>query len=228
MTETIHIGTPPITVHLRPNIRAKRYTLRISNKDGKISLTLPRGAKMQEACEFAKAQEGWMRKHLARQLPEILPAFGEQILLDGRLVTIAKATGRRVVLAGDVLNVSATSAQLGGKLRGFYKTLARERLVIASERYADALGVKMGRVTLRDTRSRWGSCTSAGNLMYSWRLMMAPPSVQDYVAAHEACHLIEMNHSQAYWALVEQIYPNYQPQRDWLRKNGARLHQYLL
>ena len=112
------------------------------------------------------------------------------------------------------------------KLRAFYKTMARDRLVQASDGYAKILGRSFSRITLRDTRSRWGSCTSDGNLMYSWRLIMAPPKVQNYVAAHEVCHLVEMNHSKAFWRQVAAIYPDYKQQQVWLQEHGSYLHRY--
>jgi len=88
------------------------------------------------------------------------------------------------------------------------------------------LGRSYARLSLRDTRSRWGSCTSDGGLMYSWRLIMAPPEVLDYVAAHEVAHLAQMNHSPAFWAEVTKIYGDYAAPRNWLRANGSTLHRY--
>ena len=100
--------------------------------------------------------------------------------------------------------------------------MARERLQAASERFATQVDRKINRVTLRDTRSRWGSCSEAGNLMYSWRLILAPSDVLTYVAAHEVAHLVEMNHSQAFWDVVADLCPNYAEPRKWLRQEGAR------
>jgi predicted metal-dependent hydrolase len=177
---------------------------------------------------FARDQEGWMRKHLAKQLLPIEVFFGETILLDGIAHQIAQGQGRSVVVDDGVIYVPGREDQVVPKLRAYFKTLARERFVAASEHYAGLLGRSIGRVTLRDTRSRWGSCTTNGDLMYSWRLVMAPRAVQDYVAAHEACHLIEMNHSDAYWDLVARISPNYKADRNWLKVNGSLLHQYQL
>lgn len=228
MTDKLAIGNPPITVNLRKNQRARRYSLRISNSSGAVSLTVPRGGTLRDAEKFAVEHEGWLRKHLQRKLPTIVPEFGGRIMIDGELVRIEQGTGRSVQMRDGVLYVPGKPEQLPAKLRGFFKALARERLVPASERYATAVGRKFGTVTLRDTRSRWGSCSSDGNLMYSWRLMMAPRIVQDYVAAHEACHLVEMNHSARYWALVERVFPEYQTHRHWLKRNGALLHSYKL
>ena len=113
----------------------------------------------------------------------------------------------------------------GTKVKALLKARARDMLATVSDDYAAALGRPYTRLTLRDTRSRWGSCTSDGGLMYSWRLIMAPPEVLHYVAAHEVAHLQEMNHSAAFWAVVEQLYGDYAAPRRWLRKEGDRLHR---
>lgn len=228
MSETYQIGAPPIAVVLKKSARARRFSLRISNVDGVVSLTMPLRAAKRDALAFAQAQEGWLRQHLSRQPERVQPVFGGTILLDGAEVRLLQAQGRRVLLDDTGLHVPGSQDQLAGKLRAYFKTLARDRLADSSERYARQVGRKVSRITLRDTRSRWGSCTSDGNLMYSWRLVMAPPAVQDYVAAHEVCHLVEMNHSAAYWAQVAAIYPNYEAQRQWLRDNGPRLHRFVL
>ncbi|WP_069299760.1 M48 family metallopeptidase [Neptunicoccus sediminis] len=228
MPESFEIGAPPIAVVLKKSARARRFSLRISNVDGTVSLTMPKRAAKRDAMAFATAQEGWMRKHLDKQPDRVIPAFGGTILIDGMPVALTQGQGRTVEFSEGTLLVPGTEEQLAGKLRAYLKTLARDRLSQASERYAAMVGRKVSRITLRDTRSRWGSCTSDGNLMYSWRLVMAPRGVQDYVAAHEVCHLLEMNHSAAYWAHVAAVYPDYQAQRQWLRDNGALLHRIVL
>ena len=228
MCDFFIIGDPPIEILLRRNSKAKRYSLRISNKDHKVSLTLPRSSNMREAKEFVSSQEGWMRKHLSRQLKPIPIKFGERILLDGKQVFIRRGFEKVVTFNNDSLFVPGAEEDICGKLRAFYKTLARERLMASSDYFAKLLGCKINSITLRDTTSRWGSCTSNGRLMYSWRLVMAPREVQNYVAAHEVCHLIEMNHSNEYWQLVESVFPNYKLNRLWLKTNGNLLHQYKL
>lgn len=181
---------------------------------------------MGEAIDFARDHEGWMRKHLSKRLKPLPINFGGSVLFDGEYRRIEPRSGRAVRFDDGVLYVPGNSEKLRSKLRAYFKTMARERMVAASVHYANLLEKPIGRITLRDTRSRWGSCSSDGNLMYSWRLVMAPRPVQAYVAAHEACHLIEMNHSDAYWALVARIYPDYKTHRNWLKKNGALLHRY--
>ena len=228
MTDILHIGEPPIAVHLRHNARAKRYSLRISNKDGKVSMTLPKRANMREATAFAIDHEGWLRKHLSKRVPMIVPEFGCRVMFDGEKREIVHGAGRSVRYEDGQLHVPGRDDQLAGKLKGYFKAIARERLVHASEHYAEILDRKISSVSIRDTKSRWGSCSTDGKLMYSWRLVMAPRQVQVYVAAHEACHLVEMNHSAAYWKLVEQVYPDYKQHKLWLKRNGTLLHSYKL
>ena len=116
---------------------------------------------------------------------------------------------------------------VSSRVKAFFKIQAMLHLHQATDRYAAALGKPYGKITLRDTTSRWGSCSSQGNINYSWRLIMAPPDVLNYVVAHEVAHLAEMNHSAQFWAVVERLYPDYAEQRVWLRKHGEDLHRYV-
>ena len=142
----------------------------------------------------------------------------------GRDVEIVAAAVRAPRIERASLFVSPQKT--GPKVEAFLKVMARDRLVEASARYAAMAGREMGKVTLRDTRSRWGSCTGRGDLMYSWRLIMAPPEVLDYVAAHEVAHLVHLDHSADFWALVERLCPGYAPQKSWLKRHGAGLHRF--
>jgi predicted metal-dependent hydrolase len=219
-------GVPPIEIMLRRSARSRRFSLRISGADGRVTLTLPPRAREAEAMAFARGQEGWIRGALARipQAKMVVP--GAQVPVEGRLLTVAQGAGRLVRVDGDLLVVPGDGRRAGARCAAFLKTLARERLVMASDRHAGMLGRVVTGITLRDPRSRWGSCTADGALMYSWRLAMAPPDVLDYVAAHEVAHLVEMNHSPAFWAVVARLRPDWRVQRDWLRGQGAGLQAY--
>lgn len=220
-------GNPPVEITLRRSARARRFSLRVSRLDGKVTLSLPLRAREADAMEFARAQEGWLRQTLAR-LPVRGGAigFGDAIPVEGQRLVVTPGPGRGVRVEGGLLTVPGDPSQAGVRVAAFLKVLARDRLTAASDRHAAALGRGFARISLRDTRSRWGSCTHDGGLMYSWRLIMAPPAVLDYVAAHEVAHLAEMNHSPAFWAVVERLFPGWQDQRDWLRRHGAELHGY--
>lgn len=223
MGEHILPGNPPIAVTLRRSARARRISLRVSALDGRVTLTLPKGLAEREALDFARSKQGWLQGHLADRMPDVAIAPGAEIPVEGRMMRLEVGGGRRVQISGDALIVPDGAA---ARVQAWLKTLARERLVTASDRYAAALGRPYSRITLRDTRSRWGSCSSTGGLSYSWRLVMAPPEVLDYVAAHEVAHLEQMNHSPAFWAIVAALMPEYQTHRKWLRQHGTGLHRY--
>lgn len=219
-------GSPPVEITLRRSARARRFSLRVSRLDGRVTLSLPLRAREAEAMAFAREQEGWIRQTLADMPARSGVTIGTVLPVEGRMLTVASQAGRGVRIAGDALFVGGDPATAGARAGAFLKALARERLVAASDRYAALIGRQVTQVSLRDTRSRWGSCAHDGKLMYSWRLVMAPPSVLDYVAAHEVAHMEQMNHSPAYWAVVERLYPGWQAQRKWLHSHGQALHAY--
>nr|WP_319948895.1 SprT family zinc-dependent metalloprotease [uncultured Shimia sp.] len=226
MTQHFLPGEPEILLVLRRSARARRISLRVSRLDGRVTLTMPNGLREREALDFAYEKQDWIRAQLERRPDQVLVTLGAEVMVEGRQLAIVAGTGRRVTVAGGEIAAPGTRERSGARIQGFLKQLARERLVAASDRYAQRLGRPYTRITLRDTRSRWGSCSSSGALMYSWRLVMAPAAVLEYVAAHEVAHLAQMNHSEAFWQTVEAIHGPYSSQRAWLRQNGEILHRY--
>lgn len=217
---------PAVEITLRRSARARRFSLRVSRLDGRVTLSLPLRAREAEAMAFARAQEGWIRETLSQMPSRSGVGIGSVIPVEGHMVTLAQGAGRAVRITGDQMLIPGDPAQAGARAGAFLRALARDRLVAASDRHATAIGRKVTRVTLRDTRSRWGSCAHDGALMYSWRLVMAPPMVLDYVAAHEVAHMEQMNHSPAFWAVVDRLFPRWQVQRAWLHDQGQSLHAY--
>ncbi|WP_114284040.1 M48 family metallopeptidase [Candidatus Halocynthiibacter alkanivorans] len=226
MAEMILAGNPPYEVALRRSGRCRRLSLRVSRLDGKVTLSLPRWTPETEARAFLRDQDGWIRKHLADSPGAVVPGFGGRMVFRGEDCPIVPGRGRVVRYVNGELHVPGDPELVAIRLQAWLKLQAREVLTEAVEYYSEELGRSYGRLSLRDTRSRWGSCTSEGNLMLSWRLVMAPADVSDYVAAHEVAHLAQMNHSPRFWAVVEQLYPQYQPARQWLRDQGQTLHRY--
>ena len=219
-------GQPEITVLLRPSLRARRLSLRISRLKGQVTLSLPRFCPILQAENFILEKESWIRAHLA-DLPLATQAeFGRQVPFAGRTLTICPGQGRQVELKGDLLMVPGRESLVPARVKAFLKLQARLALQEAVDDYSQRLGRPYGRLTLRDTTSRWGSCSTQGNLNFSWRLIMAPPEVLRYVAAHEVAHLEQMNHSAAFWALVERLFPGHQTQRDWLKSHGEDMHRF--
>jgi len=218
-------GNPKVEVTLRRTAQARRLTLRVSRLDGRAVLTMPARVPEREGRAFLKEREGWLRAQLAALAPEERPLPGGTIPYRGGVLRLEPAEGARLRLSGESLLVPDDPARIGPRVAGFLKARARDALAEASDRYAAQLGCWFRRITLRDTRSRWGSCSSAGDLMYSWRLIMAPPEVLDYVAAHEVAHLRHMDHSPSFWAAVDGLFPDHRACRDWLRENGTALHR---
>jgi predicted metal-dependent hydrolase len=217
-------GPPPVEITLRRSARSRRFSLRVSQLDGRVTLSMPLRARETEAMDFARAHEDWLRAALARRPRDLVVTAGSRIPVEGRLLTLAPGPGRAPRVEGDLLLLPGDPARAAPRAAAFLRTLARDRLAQAADHYAALLGHRVTRITLRDTRSRWGSCAHDGALMFSWRLIMAPPPVLTYVAAHEVAHLVEMNHSPDFWEVVTGLYPGWQAQRHWLQLNGKHLH----
>jgi len=215
-----------VEITLRRSSAARSFSLRVSRLDGRVTLSMPLRAREDEALRFASLQEGWIRKTLAAMPSLRMVGIGDAVPVEGRMLVISPGAGRSVRVEVDALLVPGDPAQAGARVQAWLRVLARERLAAACDRYSGLLGRPYTRLTLRDTRSRWGSCAHDGALMFSWRLIMAPPSVLDYVAAHEVAHLVQMNHSPAFWAVVEELYPGWKTCRRWLHGQGQTLHGY--
>jgi len=224
----IALDDPAVRVRLRITARARRFTLRLDPARGDAVLTMPPGVPLPEARMFLMRQSGWLARAPARTPRPIVVAAGTRLPVAGEEVEICLSDGPRRAPrldAGRLVLSGAAGLPPGPRIAAFLKTRARDALVPAAQRYAATLGRAPKSVSLRDTGSRWGSCSAAGRLSFSWRLAMAPPEVLDYVAAHEAAHLAEMNHGPLYWALVERLMPAYRDRRAWLKREGRRLHR---
>jgi predicted metal-dependent hydrolase len=224
--DTLRIGTPEIAIRLRRHSGARRLVLRIAASAEDPVLTLPVRATLAEARAFALDHEPWLRRHLANRPAPIPVSAGTRLPLRGVPVTLAIGPGFRLDAAGATLTLPGPAARLPFQAAAFVREDARARCHDAVRRFAAELGLPHGRISLRDPRSRWGSCTSSGDLMFSWRLAMAPPAVLDYVAAHEVAHLAELNHSARFWAVVRRLMPAHAAERAWLRAEGASLHRF--
>lgn len=210
-------------VTLRRHAGARRMTLRVSRRDGRVTLTLPRRMPESQVQAFLHEQGDWLARTLAGLAPPCLARFGAVLPVEGRGLVLTPAAVRAPQVQGGALMLPAARPP-GVAAAAYLRALAQARLTVASDLHARALGRRFTAIVLRDTRSRWGSCTDRGRLMYSWRLAMAPPEVLDYVAAHEVAHLAHMDHSPDFWAAVARLCPDYAARRAWLREHGSALH----
>jgi predicted metal-dependent hydrolase len=218
----------PIAVNFRRNAKARRLILRLSRDRSGVVVTLPPRTGRSEALDFVKKSTEWISQRLAAE-PKALPVqAGAQILIRGETLEIAPTGTRRgaVTIANGTVIVAGDAAHLQRRLIDWLKAEAKRDLIRASGFYAGAMGVKFHRLTVRDQKSRWGSCSSDGTLSYSWRLILAPPFVLDYVAAHEVAHLKHMNHGRNFWRLVLTHCPDASRAKTWLKQHGAALHAY--
>jgi predicted metal-dependent hydrolase len=220
-------------VRLRRHRQARRYTLRIDAPSREVVLTMPPRGSVREAKEFAQKHGGWIAARLKR-LPQAAPfAHGTDVPLRGVSHRILHRRGERgtvwieTSLCGERrLCVAGDSAHVNRRISDFLKREAARDLAQASRRYAGELGVAIKRISVRDQSSRWGSCSNTGVLSFSWRLVLAPSFVLDYLAAHEVCHLVELNHSPRFWRLIKRLYPDFERAKTWLDVHGADLHRY--
>ncbi|MEM7695086.1 MAG: SprT family zinc-dependent metalloprotease [Pseudomonadota bacterium] len=219
-----------VTIDVRRAARAKRMTLRIPPGDGNPVITIPARASLRTVEPFVLQQRGWLAARLSERAPASPFADGARVPLRGvPHVIVPKLNGRGTVAAGvaggePALFVTGRPEHLSRRLTDFFRREARADLTDAVAEFAEAVGRRPTALRIKDTRTQWGSCTPQGALSFSWRLVLAPPFVLRYVAAHEVAHLIELNHGPNFWALNAKLDPNLEAARAWLRANGRALH----
>ncbi|WP_135468055.1 M48 family metallopeptidase [Crenalkalicoccus roseus] len=213
-------------VRWRRSSRARRVSLRIDPRAGEVVVTLPPRAARRAGMALLNTHAAWVRERLAALSPHIPFAPGEQVPLGGvpHLVRHEpEEHGRAVRLEPGAIVVPGPAESLPARIAGFLRAEARRRVQTLVTGHAAALGVRAKAVRIKDTRSRWGSCAPDGTLAFSWRLVMAPDWVLDYVVAHEVAHLKELNHSDRFWAHVARLTPHRDAAVAWLRVHGPGL-----
>lgn len=220
MTET----RPPAPT-FRRSARARRLILRIAPSTGHAEVVVPARVSMEEARRFASRHAGWLADRLRAAAPSCPFADGAVIPVGGVDHVIRHDPGHRgrPLLRDGVLVVGGGAPHLTRRVRDFLAAEARRVLTERSHAFARRIGARPAAVSIRDTTSRWGSCSAAGKLSFCWRLILAPPAILDYVAAHEVAHLREMNHGPGFWALVGALMPDFEASRAWLKLNGPAL-----
>jgi predicted metal-dependent hydrolase len=220
-------------VRVRRHRQARRYTLRIDTPSREVVLTIPPRGSLKEAREFAQKHGAWIAARLNR-LPLATP-FGHGVIVPLR--GVAHRIVHRTDVRGTVWTERNDAGErlmcvVGGtphhnrRIGDFLKREAKRDLEVASHRYAQELGVDITRISVRDQSSRWGSCSSTGVLSFSWRLILAPTFVLNYLAAHEVTHLVELNHSPRFWRLLKRLNSDTDRAKVWLDTHGTDLHRY--
>ena len=224
-SEILRLPGGPARVEWRRSRRARRISLRIDPRGGAVVVTLPPRTGRTAGMALLMNHADWVAKRLAA-LPGPVPfADGAAVPLHGVEHRIRHDAGLRagVRVEGRDILVSGEAAFLPRRVGDFFRAEARRRFCALVAEKAAQGQLEPRRITVKDTRSRWGSCAASRNLAFSWRLVMAPPQVQDYVAAHEVAHLRHMNHGPRFWALVRELTPHTDAAVAWLRAHGPRL-----
>jgi len=225
---THEVAGRTLPLRIAENPRAKRLTLRIKPGDRGLAVTTPIGISMLEIERFLYRNKEWLEERLEKMpdRPQVRP--GIKIPIRGVNHEIVHEPGRGVTEAvrgedGAQLIVRGERIHLPRRTADFLKKEAKAEIGALVEKHSGTVGRPAKSIRYKDTVSRWGSCSSEGNLSFSWRIMMAPAPVIDYLVAHEVAHLIHMNHGSEFWALCEELCPDTDRCKAWLKKNGQAL-----
>jgi predicted metal-dependent hydrolase len=214
-----------VPILTRRDRRARRMTLRIDAANDRAVLVLPTWVPMSEGLRFVRAKARWMKEKLDSLPPRERLEDGAKLTLFGMPMTIHHRSdlGAVVVRDGPWLYVGGTKDRLAARITAWLRNEARTRLGERAQEMAHRIGKTVKRVSVRDSRTRWGSCAADGSLSFSWRLALAPDDVSTYVVAHEVAHLVAMNHGPKFWRTVEILLPDHAKAKSWLSENGVKL-----
>lgn len=218
-----------VNVTTKRSSRAKRLQLKVSGLDGQACLTVPFKTPEIEIERFLRQHTDWLANIQAEIPPENYIGDGSVFALHGdnyRVVWCLDQNGIRLSVAESVVYVGGKREHIGDCLKLWLYGEAYKLFCKRSAEYAAIIGQEVTKITVRDVRSRWGSCSRNGKLMFCWRLIFAPSPVFDYVVAHEVAHLDEFNHSSAFWEVVARLCPEWKKHRKWLARNSAVMHSY--
>jgi len=229
--ETSHIlrlDGREVALDVRRSGRARRITLNVDPASGAVKLVLPRRTALEEGLAFARDKRRWIGSRLKALPPRIAFTEGAVVPVLGvpHVIGHEPAARRGVWRQDGTIRVSGRREHLARRVEDFLRREAGAELSDRAHAKAESIGHKIERITLRDPKSRWGSCSSSGRLNFSWRLILAPEAVLDYVVAHEVAHLEHMNHGPRFWALVAELTPEVGRPRRWLRAQGNSLLRY--
>ncbi|MFC1672513.1 M48 family metallopeptidase [Pseudomonadota bacterium] len=220
-----------VPLRVRRHARARRLILRIDEDGQGAVVTIPKRAAIRDGVDMAKRKIAWIATQLNRQPEQVPFVDGAELPYLGETHTVRHdQTGRGIRLEGDEIIVAGRTEHLSRRLNDWLKARAREEFSTRAHAKAVSLGRNVRRITVRDTKSRWGSCTANGGLNFSWRLVLAPEFVLDYVVAHEVAHLVHRDHGEAFWALTESLCDgmgeHMNEAKAWLNAHGRNLHIY--
>lgn len=227
---TIDVDGRAIPLRVRRNARARQLILRLDEDTGGAVVTIPKRTSIREGVDMAQRKAAWIAAQLMR-VPAPVP-FADRATIPylGTEHTVRHSPGARGICRADgEIVVSGREEYLSRRLTDWLKAQAKAEITARAHAKAPLIAgksLRVGRITVRDTRSRWGSCAVDGQLNFSWRLVLAPEFVLDYVVAHEVAHLAHRDHGPAFWALTDTLTARMREAKAWLNAHGKTLHRY--
>ena len=226
--EPLLLGSRQVPLLMVRHPRARRYLLRL-RPDGTARVTIPRGGSVTTARQFVERNRSWLERQFQRlQARPQRPSnwqVGSELLFRGELVQIQSDGPGRIRLGSETLRVTEGAADLRPVIEKLLRQMATRELSLRAMELASQHGFTVNRVTVRNQRTRWGSCSRRGTISLNWRLIQTPDYVRDYIALHELAHLRHMNHSRRFWQEVELLCPDYRNAERWLKQNRGMLQQ---
>ncbi|MEO1137019.1 MAG: SprT family zinc-dependent metalloprotease [Pseudomonadota bacterium] len=227
----INVGARAAPLIARVNRRAKRLILKVDPIAGEIHVTAPSKRALPDAIKFAHERIDWIASQLTDAMRGKAFTPGMKVPYQGVDHVIINDPNRRIGVRLDqeffpVIRVGGEPQHLNRRVSDWLKRQARKQLIERVDHYCAQLNRKRGAIRIRDTKTRWGSCSSEGDLSFCWRLILAPPEILDYVAAHECAHLIHLDHSPAFWRVLRELGPDARSAARWLDAYGPQLFTY--
>jgi predicted metal-dependent hydrolase len=215
-------------LEVKTSFKAKRISLKIDAKKKLPIVTMPKFCSANYAIDFIKRNQKWIEESLNKIPEKIIFSHGDEIFIMGQIYEINHMPDAKagVWLEDGKINVSGGAEFLNSRLRNFVKKVAKNELSKLARNKAKSIKCYVNKISIKDTKTRWGSCSTKSNINFSWRIVLAPAEVIDYLISHEVCHLIHHNHSKEFWADVEKLAINMKGGKEWLKENGNRLFSY--
>ena len=217
----------PIVVSRKKNIR--RLSLKVCRITGKISISAPKFLSESEIHKFYYLNRNWIHNQINQCLVPKIVNDGSFVPVEGNLYEIVakKNCSKIKFLENNQICIPKNISNIGKEVQTFLIEYCKSIMIPIILKKPNLIIQKIKKINFKDTKSRWGSCSSTGSIMLNWRLIMAPPSVYNYVISHELAHLVHMNHGPLFWKLVQELSPNYSKDKEWLKKNGKEIRRYV-
>ena len=213
-------------INIKKDKRAKRIILKVSNIDGNISITLPKYESEKKGLKFLLKNQEWVLKQL-NSFPKKVPFKNlSEIPYMGKMHKIIhlSKSGNLIYIYKNQIIFFGKKENLSKNIKSWLYGKAKNEIIKLANSNVSYLGKKYNKIYIKDLKSSWGICGPSGNISFSWRLILAPKHVMEYIVVHELCHLVEFNHGKEFWQLVTAIFPQRDLSQNWLKINGVKLH----